>query len=237
MARKINKQAVFDSGYPKKQTKPAFTIGQLGFKTKKQQIYYNSIMENVITVSTGVAGTGKSFVAVHAALQCLASGEVEKIIMTKPAVEVGASLGALPGGVDEKMAVYIRSIEECIISIIGEAGLNNMKTRKQLEILPLNYVRGMTLQNCFVIADEMQNANPVQTKALLTRIGEDAIYVINGDIEQSDLKGSSGLPVAIEVLEGIDGVGFVHFEIDDIVRSGICKDIIIGYHAYEQRNK
>lgn len=234
MSRKKAATPEFDSGYPKKKPKPSYTLNKVGFRTKRQEVYYNSIMENVITVSTGPAGTGKSYIAVYAALQCLAAGEVSKIIMTKPVVEIGNSLGALPGDVDEKMAPYVRSIEECIADIIGEAGLNNLISRKQLEILPLNYVRGLTIKDAFVIADEMQNATYAQTKALLTRIGEDAVYVINGDLEQSDLKANSGLPAAIQVLDGIEGVGSVEFTIDDIVRSGICKDIIINYHHLEK---
>lgn len=235
MSRNKQKAPSFESGYPKKQPKPAYTIGQVGFKTKKQHEYYNSVMENVITFSTGPAGTGKSFIAVYAALQSLAAGEVDKIVMTKPAVEVDGNLGALPGGVEEKMAVYIRSIEDCIIDVIGEAGLNNLYSRKQLEILPLNYIRGMTIKNAFVIADEMQNATYRQTKTFMTRIGEDAVYVINGDLEQCDLKSGSGLASAIEILGGIEGVGIVEFGLEDIVRSGIAKDITIAYHTHEKK--
>lgn len=234
MSRKKQSSSPFFDDAPKKPTKPAYNIKPVGFKTKKQGIYHSSIMENVITISTGVAGTGKSFIAVYAALQCLAAGEVSKIIMTKPTVDVGESIGYLPGDMEEKMGPYIRSIEECFRAIIGDAGLNNLYSRKQLEILPLNYVRGLTLADCIVIADEMQNASPEQTKALLTRIGEDAVYVINGDVEQCDLKRQSGLPIAIEVCKDIEGVGIVEFTVDDIVRSGICKDIIIGYHNYER---
>lgn len=225
----------FDDGFPsKKQQKPLISVGSIGFKTKKQLKYYEAINENVITISTGVAGTGKTFVAVYAACQALASGEVDKIVMTKPLVEVGDSMGFLPGNMEEKMAPYIRSVEECFIAIIGEQGLNNLYAKKKLEILPMNFMRGLTLKDCFVIADEMQNASYEQTKALLTRIGEDAIYVLNGDVEQSDLKGRSGLPAAVEILKDIDGVGLVDFTIDDIVRSDILKDIIISYHNYEK---
>lgn len=240
MSRKTSKPSrpnpIFDDAYSpqKKPTKPTYTLKPVGFKTRRQQEYYNSIMENTITISTGVAGTGKSFIAVYAALQSLAANEVEKIVMTKPTVEVGEGIGYLPGDADEKLAPYIRSIEECIIAIIGEPGLRNLYQQKKLEILPLNYVRGLTLQNCFVIADEMQNASNEQTKALLTRIGEDAVYVINGDIEQCDLKKGSGLPIAIEILSDIEGVGLVEFTIDDIVRSGMCKEIVIAYHHFEK---
>lgn len=221
----------------KRQPKPPYVLQPIGFKTKKQQVYFNTINENIITISTGVAGTGKTFIAVYAALQALAAGEVEKIVMTKPIVEVGESMGFLPGDMEEKMGPYIRSIEDCVRSIIGDAGLNNLYTRKKLEIIPMNFMRGLTLENCFVIADEMQNASREQTKALLTRIGEDAIYVLNGDVEQSDLRGKSGLPVAYEILKNIDGVGLVNFEIDDIVRSDILKDIIVAYHEYDKQNR
>lgn len=221
----------------KKTPKPAFTVGSVGFKTKKQQIYYESIMSNTITVSTGVPGSGKSFIAVYAACQALAAGHIEKIIITKPMVEIGDTAGYLPGDMEAKMAPFIRSVEECFIAIIGESGYHNLLTRKQLEILPLNYMRGLTLAKCMVIADEMQNADYGQVKALMTRIGEGTKYVLNGDLDQSDLHGKSGLPAAIWVLEDVDNVGFIEFEIDDIVRSGILKEIIIGYVDYEAKKR
>lgn len=222
---------------PKRAVKPAFVAKQIGFKTKKQETYYNAIMNNTITVSTGVPGTGKSFIAVYAACQALAAGHVEKIILTKPIVEIGDTAGFLPGDIEEKMAPFIRSVEECFTDIIGANGYNNLITRRQLEILPINYMRGLTFAKTMVIADEMQNADYRQVKALLTRIGEGTKYVLNGDLEQSDLHSRSGLPAAIDVLQDVNNVEFVDFDVDDIVRSGILKEIIIGYHNFERERR
>jgi phosphate starvation-inducible PhoH-like protein len=208
----------------------------VGFKNKKQQLYFETINNNQITVATGVAGTAKTFIACYAALQQLANGDVDKIIVTKPSVEIGKTQGFLPGNLEEKMEPFTRSVINCFEAIIGEAQTNNLVySKKQVEIIPLQMMRGLTLDNCFIIADEMQNADYTQIKALLTRLGEDSVLVMNGDCEQTDLKENSGLPVAIEILRGIEDVGFVNFTIDDIVRSGIVKDIIIAYYEYEKK--
>lgn len=210
----------------------------VSFKNKKQLHYYNTIMENQITVATGVAGTSKTFIACYAALCSLAAGEVDRIIVTKPTVEIGKTQGYLPGDLDEKMEPFVRSVLNCFEQLIGIPQTNNLVySKKQVEVLPLQMIRGLTLDNCFIIADEMQNADYSQIKALLTRLGEDSVLVMNGDVEQTDLKEYSGLPAAIQILEGIDGVGFVEFNIDDIVRSGIVKDIIIKYYNYERQKK
>ncbi len=210
----------------------------VSFKNKKQLHYYNTIMENQITVATGVAGTSKTFIACYAALCSLAAGEVDRIIVTKPTVEIGKTQGYLPGDLDEKMEPFVRSVLNCFEQLIGIPQTNNLVySKKQVEVLPLQMIRGLTLDNCFIIADEMQNADYSQIKALLTRLGEDSVLVMNGDVEQTDLKEYSGLPAAIQILEGIDGVGFVEFNIDDIVRSGIVKDIIINYYNHEKKHK
>lgn len=226
LVQKVNKNS--QSSKPK----------SVSFKNKKQLHYYNTIMENQITVATGVAGTSKTFIACYAALSSLAAGEVDRIIVTKPTVEIGKTQGYLPGDLDEKMEPFVRSVLNCFEQLIGVQQTNNLVySKKQVEVLPLQMIRGLTLDNCFIIADEMQNADYTQIKALLTRLGEDSVLVMNGDVEQTDLKEYSGLPSAIEILQNIDGVGFVEFTIDDIVRSGIVKDIIINYYNYELKNK
>jgi phosphate starvation-inducible PhoH-like protein len=220
-----------------KERRPLIKPVSVTFKTKKQLKYFEAIMSNKITVSSGSPGTGKTYVAVYAACQAIAAGQVEKIVITKPAVEIGKSLGALPGDVDEKMAVYIRSIEECFIAIIGDGGLANLYSRHKLEILPLNYLRGLTFKDTFLIADEMQNADFSQTKALLTRFGEGSTFVLNGDVDQSDIHGQSGLPVAIKILQPVNETSHIEFTIDDIVRDGIVKEIMISYHEYQEELK
>lgn len=243
MSRRRNKTIDFtqDSHYKELVTKvnqknQPLKPKAITFKTANQKHYYETIMENQITVATGVAGTAKTFLACYAAIIQLTDGDVDKIIITKPSVEIGKTQGFLPGDLDEKMAPFTRSVLECFYQLIGEQRTNDlMYSKKQIEVLPLQMVRGLTLDNCFIVADEMQNADYGQIKALLTRLGENSTLVMNGDVEQTDLKESSGLPAAIEILEDIEGVGFVEFTIDDIVRSGIVKDIIIGYHNWEKK--
>jgi phosphate starvation-inducible PhoH-like protein len=223
LVQKVNKQS------------QAMKPKSVSFKNKKQLQYYNTIMENQITVATGVAGTAKTFIAAYAGLSLLASNEIERIIVTKPSVEIGKTQGFLPGNLEEKMEPFTRSVINCFEQLIGEQQTNNLiYSKKQVEIIPLQMMRGLTLDNCFIIADEMQNADYGQIKALLTRLGEDSVLVMNGDCDQTDLKEHSGLPSAIEILKEIEGVGFVEFTIDDIVRSGIVKDIIISYYNYEK---
>lgn len=208
------------------------------FKTPNQRHYYETIMDNQITIATGVAGTAKTFLACYAALVQLDEGDVDEIIITKPTVEIGKTQGYLPGDLDEKMEPFVASVVHCLNQLIGESRTNDlMYSKKKIKVLPLQMIRGLTLDNCFIIADEMQNADYTQLKALLTRLGDNSTLVINGDVEQTDLKEHSGLPAAMEVLEGIEGVGYVEFTIDDIVRSGIVKDIIISYHHYEKKHK
>lgn len=210
----------------------------ISFKTPNQRHYYETIMDNQITIATGVAGTAKTFLACYAALIQLTEGDVEEIIITKPTIEIGKTQGYLPGDLDEKMEPFTASVVNCFHQLIGEAQTNNlMYSKKKIKVLPLQMIRGLTLDDCFIICDEGQNADYPQLKALLTRLGENSTLVINGDVEQTDLKESSGLPAAIQVLDGIEGVGFVEFGIDDIVRSGIVKDIIISYHNYEKKLK
>jgi phosphate starvation-inducible PhoH-like protein len=208
------------------------------FKTANQKHYFETILENQITIATGVAGTAKTFLACYTGLKLLCDGEIDRIIITKPAVVVGKTQGFLPGNIDEKMEPFTASVMNCIVELVGEAQANTLRySKKQIEVVPLQYLRGLTLDNCYIIADEMQNADYTELKALLTRLGENSVLVINGDVEQTDLKDSSGLPAAIEILDGIEGVGFVEFTIDDIVRSGIVKDIIINYYKYEKKHK
>jgi phosphate starvation-inducible PhoH-like protein len=226
---------LMDEIEPKKRSN--FKTYSIGFKTKKQQTYYQAILTNTIVISTGVAGSGKSFIAVYAACCELAAGNVDKIIITKPAVEIGRTQGFLPGDMEEKMAPFTRSVEDCFFAIIGKAAYNTLYSQGKIEILPINFMRGLTFERVMVIADEMQNADYGQVKALLTRIGEGSKFVLNGDLEQSDLNGRSGLPAAIEILKDVDKVEHIEFEVNDIVRSGILKEIIIGYHFYEKNNK
>jgi phosphate starvation-inducible PhoH-like protein len=223
----------------KTQKPPAKPQG-IGFKNNRQKEYYEAILSNTITIATGPAGTSKTFIAVYAACCMLAAGQIDKIIITKPTVETSKSVGALPGDLDEKMAPFIQSVYGNFYKIIGEAATHTLESKKQLEVLSLNFVRGLTLDNCIVIADEMQNANYDQTKALLTRIGENCKLVLNGDADQSDLKEGSGLLTTLDILDDElfdEDVDHIEFTVDDIVRSGIVKKLIIAYMDYEKTHR
>jgi phosphate starvation-inducible PhoH-like protein len=223
LVRTINKKAT------------AFKPSPITYKNKRQQEYCEKLLTNTITVATGPAGTAKTFCAVYVALQEYALGNIEKIIITKPSVEIGKTQGYLPGGIDEKMEPFTRSVLDCFNKLIGESNTNTLFHSKHIiEIVPLQMMRGLTFDNAFIICDEAQNAEYNQLKALLTRLGDNCKLAINGDREQTDLKDDSGLASAITVLNKVNNVAFVEFTADDIVRSGIVKEIILGYIALEK---
>jgi phosphate starvation-inducible PhoH-like protein len=197
--------------------------------TKAQKQYFNSMKTNTITFGIGVAGTGKSYVAISYAAQLLQEKKINKIILTRPAVEAGESFGFLPGELDEKYAPYIDPVKDILNKRLGTSFTDYLFKRKIIEARPLAFIRGSTFEEAFVILDEAQNCTPTQMKMFLTRIGEDAKVVIDGDIQQKDIKGTSGLSDAIVRLHGMNDVGIVTFDIEDVVRSGICKEIIRRY--------
>jgi phosphate starvation-inducible PhoH-like protein len=197
--------------------------------TDAQKRYLNSIKSNIITFGVGVAGTGKSYVALSYAAQLLQSKRISKIIVTRPAVEAGESFGFLPGELEEKYAPYIDPIKDILNKRLGHSFTDYLFKRKIIEARPLAFIRGSTFENSFILLDEAQNCTPAQMKMFLTRIGENTKVVIDGDIQQKDIKGNSGLADAIVRLQGINKVGIVTFDVDDIVRSGICKDIVKAY--------
>jgi phosphate starvation-inducible PhoH-like protein len=197
--------------------------------TKAQGRYLESIKSNIISIGVGVAGTGKSYVALSYAAQLLQERKISKIIVTRPAVEAGEEFGFLPGELDEKYAPYIDPIKDILNKRLGTSFTAYLFKRKIIEARPLAFIRGSTFDNSFVVLDEAQNCTPTQMKMFLTRIGNDTKVVINGDIQQKDIKGASGLADAIVRLQSVKKVGIVNFEIDDIVRSGICKEIVRAY--------
>jgi phosphate starvation-inducible PhoH-like protein len=204
--------------------------------TKNQMLYDTSMEENIITFGIGPAGTGKTwFAAARAAEKYLAGreggGGPKRLIITRPVIEVGRSLGALPGELDEKFEPYFRPVREALEEVFGSSHLEYLIKSKLVEARPLELLRGASLKNAIIIADEMQNSTPAQMKMLLTRIGEDTKLIINGDQKQQDIPGLSGLDDAINRLMTVDKIGIVEFSRDDIVRSGICKDIVIAYDS------
>lgn len=199
-------------------------------RTAAQQSYINAIKNHCLTFGIGPAGTGKSYCAGALAAEALESGRIERIILTRPAVEAGEQLGFLPGEVEEKYAVYIDAFRDILNERLGRGVVDYCLRHGRIVGAPLAYMRGKTFNNnTFVILDEAQNTTPAQMKMFLTRIGEDTKVVINGDIRQSDIRGPNGLEDAINRVGGLPGVHIHSFEREDIVRSGLVKHILDRY--------
>lgn len=204
-------------------------------KTKSQQQYIHAINNHMLTFGIGPAGTGKSYCAGALAAEALESGRIERIILTRPAVESGENLGFLPGDLDEKFSVYIDAFRDILNERLGAGTVDYCLRHGRIVAAPLAFMRGKTFNSkTFVILDEAQNTSPAQMKMFLTRIGEDCKVVINGDIKQSDIRGPNGLADAIERLQGLPNVYIHEFEREDIVRSGLVRDIIDRYEVPEE---
>lgn len=202
---------------------------ELNAKTEVQGHYIVSMQGNQLTFGLGPAGTGKSYVATTFAAQQLQERRIEKIIVTRPAVEAGKGLGFLPGTIEEKFAPYFAPFQQILESHLGKSHLEYLIKRGMVEIAPLEFIRGLTFDNAFVILDEAQNTTPTQMKLFLTRLGEYSRVVVNGDIDQKDIAGVSGLEDATERLYGLPKVGIVEFTEEDSVRSGLVRDILKRY--------
>src|SRR5579862_7211861 len=201
-------------------------------KTSGQKRYADAIRDNVITFGIGPAGTGKSYLAVALAVQALQSKTVERIIMTRPAVEAGERLGFLPGDLMAKIDPYLRPLYDALYDMLGTDGARRLLDNGTIEVAPLAYMRGRTLNRSFIILDEAQNATPEQLKMFLTRIGFGSKVVVNGDVTQVDLPGGrSGLAELEKVLAGIDGLSWVELGRRDVVRHRIVSDIVGAYEA------
>ncbi|MDO3384357.1 PhoH family protein [Gilvimarinus sp. SDUM040013] len=209
---------------------PQRTSQPLQARTSAQQDYIDAIKQHSLTFGIGPAGTGKSYCAGALAAEALESGRIERIILTRPAVEAGEQLGFLPGALDEKFSVYIDAFRDILNERLGAGTVDYCLRHGRIVAAPLAFMRGKTFNNrTFVVLDEAQNTSMAQMKMFLTRIGEDCKVVINGDIEQSDIKGANGLADAIDKLSGVNSVHVHRFERDDIVRSGLVRDIIDRY--------
>ncbi|GAB5466111.1 MAG: PhoH family protein [Candidatus Kapaibacteriales bacterium] len=200
-------------------------------KNPKQREYFRKVMENDLVFSIGPAGTGKTFIAVALALGALKRNEVSRIILSRPAVEAGESLGFLPGDLSEKIDPYLRPLMDSLQDMLSPDKLKVLKERGIIEINPLAYMRGRTLNNSFVILDEAQNATSTQMKMFLTRLGQGSKAIITGDKTQIDLpkRMRSGLIDAEHVLRKVDGIDFVYFDQNDVVRHKLVADIIKAY--------
>ena len=209
-------------------------------RTRNQAEYIKAIREHDIVVGIGPAGTGKTYLAVALAIEFLKKGNVEKIILTRPAVEAGESLGFLPGDLEEKINPYLTPLYDALYNMMGYDRVRALVERRVLEIAPLAYMRGRTFHDAFVILDEAQNTKAVQMKMFLTRLGVRSKLVLTGDITQIDLpdEGHSGLVEIQKVLKGIRGIKFVYFGKEDVIRHRLVKDIVEAYERYQsEKNK
>lgn len=203
----------------------------LRVKTIGQKHYVTTIHKHDIVFGIGPAGTGKTYLAVVMAITALKEGSVKRIILTRPAVEAGESLGFLPGDLQEKVDPYLRPLYDALYDVMGPDQTAKALERGLIEIAPLAYMRGRTLDDSFIILDEAQNTTPEQMKMFLTRLGFGSKMVITGDVTQIDLpRGKkSGLVEAGKILEGIEEIGFVHFNESDVVRHSLVQKIIVAY--------
>jgi phosphate starvation-inducible PhoH-like protein len=201
-------------------------------KTSGQKRYADAIRANILTFGIGPAGTGKSYLAVALAVQALQAKTVERIILTRPAVEAGERLGFLPGDLMAKIDPYLRPLYDALYDMLGTEGARRLLEAGTIEVAPLAYMRGRTLNGSFIILDEAQNTTPEQMKMFLTRIGFGSRVVVTGDDTQIDLPGGrSGLVGLEPVLSGIDGLAFIHLGRSDVIRHRIVKDIVSAYEA------
>ncbi len=208
-----------------------------GIKVKNphQQEYVDKVAKNDVVFAIGPAGTGKTFLAVAMALAALRNNEVNRIILSRPAVEAGESLGFLPGDLNEKVVPYLRPLLDALGDMLTPEKLRSMSEKGIIEIVPLAYMRGRTLNNAFIILDEAQNSTITQMKMFLTRLGRGSKAVITGDITQIDLPGKhdSGLADVRHILQGISGIEFIYFDKTDVVRHRLVADIIDAYEKNE----
>ncbi|MFT4636298.1 MAG: phosphate starvation-inducible PhoH-like protein [Chitinophagales bacterium] len=205
-------------------------------KTEQQSQYLESISKRVINFGIGPAGTGKTYLAVAKAVQALENEEVARVILTRPAVEAGEKLGFLPGDLSQKVDPYLRPVYDALYEMLGFDKVEKLISRHVIEVAPLAYMRGRTLNNAFVILDEAQNTTPMQMKMFLTRIGFGTKAVVTGDITQTDLPAnqSSGLSHSLNILKKIEAIGIVNFTSGDVVRHPLVQSIVEAYDEYEK---
>ena len=206
---------------------------KIAAKTKGQQNYLDVLRSNEVVFGLGPAGTGKTYMAVARAVEALKKREVERIILSRPAVEAGERLGFLPGDMKEKVDPYLRPLYDALYDMMPADKVDRMLVSGEIEIAPLAFMRGRTLSNAHVIIDEAQNTTPVQMKMVLTRLGQDSYMVITGDLSQTDLPDGqpSGLAEAVRILDNIRGVGIIHLSGEDVVRHPVVARILQAYEA------
>ena len=207
-------------------------------KTFGQKNYVEAIRSHMITFGIGPAGTGKTYLAMAAAITAFKNEEVSRIIMTRPAIEAGEKLGFLPGDLQSKIDPYLRPLYDALYQIMGPDSYQKNAEKGLIEVAPLAYMRGRTLDNAFIILDEAQNTTPAQMKMFLTRVGFGSKVIVTGDLTQKDLpfESRSGLEVAVEVLSKIDEIAFCHLTSKDVVRHPLVQKIVQAYETYEKKH-
>lgn len=207
-------------------------------KSPGQQRYLDALDANQITFGIGPAGTGKTYLAMAKAVEALLSGQVRRLVLTRPAVEAGENLGFLPGSLSDKIDPYLRPLYDALQDLLDEGALPRLMEVGAIEVAPLAYMRGRTLNDSFVILDEAQNTTTAQMKMLLTRLGHGSRLAVTGDVTQVDLPGGkrSGLTHAEEVLPDIDGIAFCYLTSEDVVRTRIVADIVDAYEEWDHRH-
>lgn len=206
-------------------------------KTLGQKKYVEALSEAMVTFAVGPAGTGKTYLAIAKAVEVFRNQEVSKIILTRPAIEAGEKLGFLPGDLQSKIDPYLRPLYDALFQILGADQFQHHLERGEIEVAPLAYMRGRTLDNAYIILDEAQNTTPAQMKMFLTRLGFHSKCVVTGDRTQKDLPSDqiSGLDVAVRVLKGIEGIRFVELTRHDVVRHPLVQKIVEAYEKYETK--
>ena len=212
---------------------------QIKCKTLGQQQYVQAIRDHDLTFAVGPAGTGKTYLAMALAVVALKNKEIERIVLTRPAVEAGEKLGFLPGDLTQKVDPYLRPLYDALYDFMGVDSYQKLVERGTVEVAPLAYMRGRTLSDSFIILDEAQNTTSEQMKMFLTRLGFNSKVVVTGDITQTDLPfgKKSGLAEAIDILKDIPAVGIVHLTHNDVVRHELVQQIVQAYYAYFRKGK
>lgn len=208
-------------------------------KTLGQKEYIQKIKKNTVVFGIGPAGTGKTYLAMAMAVNAFRKNEVSKIILTRPAIEAGEKLGFLPGDLQSKVDPYLRPLYDALFEIMGPENFEKNMEKGLIEVAPLAYMRGRTLNHAFIVLDEAQNTTTPQMKMFLTRIGFNSKVVVTGDLTQVDLPQHemSGLKQAMKVLDGVEGIGFTYLSKDDVVRHPIVQKIVEAYDQFEHRDK
>ena len=208
-------------------------------KTVGQKAYVDAISRNTIVLGVGPAGTGKTFLAVAMAVKALRAGDVSRIILTRPAIEAGEKLGFLPGDLQSKIDPYLRPLYDALYEMLGAENYARMVEKQVIEVAPLAYMRGRTLDDSFIILDEAQNATPEQMKMFLTRLGFRSKAVVTGDLTQTDLPSGqkSGLAMAVKILKGIPDIVIHPFSDRDVVRHKLVQKIILAYERFEREQQ